>query len=312
MPAQDTLITKDIRAVLQRMIDRAYAEIGPPGWTGSIMASWTQSIQTAKPGAELNAVKQALIIVLSQAWYDELWELQARPTSVFVPPPPPSTDPTGGGAGDNGNGGQPDIDVEVGEMGLGLLLGGGMLVASRAALLPFLFRSSPTTLTFLASSWPKIGWVLRQALQLAGFKELTDIVFSGSEEDADAIVASRAVVVTGGPLTGLAGLPIGVTVVKEWVAGGVPFYRFSNGLQAALKKDGVWKVWRPRSPIVLYPGVGNDRRQIMRAARVVRGEVKAWRQMEKFFAPRVTRAAKKAPKIVVMESGRGGVQVLDS
>jgi hypothetical protein len=111
---------------------------------------------------------------------------------------------------------------------------------------------------------------------------------------------------------GLGNLPPGVWIVKSWKApriGGVQFYKFSNGLIAVQKLDGTWKVYRPRKPIVLYPGVGNNRRSIMRAAHVVRGEVKAWKSMEKFFGMQRRRAlpAPKRAKTVIVEHGSGSV-----
>jgi hypothetical protein len=111
---------------------------------------------------------------------------------------------------------------------------------------------------------------------------------------------------------GLGNLPPGVFIVKRWQAprdGGVQFYKFSNGLIAVQKLDGTWKVYRPKKPIVLYAGVGNNRRSIMRAAHIVRAEVKAWKSMEKFFGLHRRKAlpAPKRGRSVVIEHGSGSI-----
>lgn len=40
-------------------------------------------------------------------------------------------------------------------------------------------------------------------------------------------------------------------IVDSWEANGTPFVRFANGMQAAQRKDGTWKKYRPYRPVVI-------------------------------------------------------------
>jgi hypothetical protein len=223
----------------------------------------------------------------------------------------------GGGGGDgNGNGG----DKVVGGIALSALL----IIAGAARIIPWLIRVTPTAVRLPALAWAKMPVDLRNSLLAIGASELYETLFEAeSEEELDTFMGTfpyayvppytpgpPAALPDGGPLVGLGQLPPGIVVVKQWVAGGVPFYRFSNGWIAVRRKDGTWKVYRPKRPIVLYPGAGNSRRSVMRAATILRAEDKANRALSKLFAPKAPRKPAK-PRTIVLESGRGGVQVVE-
>ncbi len=57
----------------------------------------------------------------------------------------------------------------------------------------------------------------------------------------------------------------GGQVVKTWRANGVNFVRLADGRQGAQRKDGVWKFWRPKKPIVLYSGGASNLKDFLRA-----------------------------------------------
>ena len=240
---------------------------------------------------------------------------------------------------DDGSGSNNDpIDYEmfgdqyVGVLEMPMLIGAAALVPLALRLSPFLVRIG-SRLTIPVRMWNSIDPLLRNSLYALSVGA-ADVAEELVPEIIDDLLRGRGqnetvVEITGTPqellqveggngmngltlVPGLGNLPPGVWIVKQWRApriGGVQFYKFSNGLIAVQKLDGTWKVYRPRKPIVLYPGVGNNRRSIMRAAHVVRGEVKAWKSMEKFFGMQRRRAlpAPKRAKTVIVEHGSGSV-----
>lgn len=62
----------------------------------------------------------------------------------------------------------------------------------------------------------------------------------------------------------MGGPPLG-QVVGSWEANGVRFYRLADGKLAVQNKMGRWKVWRPKRPVVLYPGGAGNLRTLLRA-----------------------------------------------
>jgi hypothetical protein len=240
----------------------------------------------------------------------------------------------GGGGGGGGDNGEVYIDPEEARGGLPMpvIIGAVMLGSLALRLAPYVLRVG-AAVSIPVRFYNRIPPHLRNALQAAAVGA-TD----ASEEQIDATINSilgggddnasvyeitgsddelaRLTQGNGGMgltlVPGLGNLPPGVWIVKQWRAprdGGVQFYKFSNGLIAVQKLDGTWKVYRPRKPIVLYAGVGNNRRSIMRAAHIVRAEVKAWKSMEKFFGMQRRRAlpAPKRGRAVVIEHGSGSV-----
>ena len=244
---------------------------------------------------------------------------------------------SGGGSGSNADpidyiddpeGSQPFVGV----LEMPMLIGAAALVPLALRLTPFLVRLG-SRLTIPVRMWNSIDPLLRNSLYALSVGA-ADVAEELVPEIIDDLLRGRGqnetvVEITGTPqqllqleggngmngltlVPGLGNLPPGVWIVKWWRAprdGGVLFYKFSNGLIAVQKLDGTWKVYRPRKPIVLYAGVGNNRRSIMRAAHVVRGEVKAWKSMEKFFGMQRRRAlpAPKRAKTVIVEHGSGSV-----
>jgi len=57
--------------------------------------------------------------------------------------------------------------------------------------------------------------------------------------------------------------------VSTWRANNVQFHRLSDGRLAVRNKHGVWKVWRPKKPIVLFASGATDLPTLLRAERAM-------------------------------------------
>ena len=58
-------------------------------------------------------------------------------------------------------------------------------------------------------------------------------------------------------------------VASMWHAAGWPFYRFTDGHQGVMNKHGVWKVWKPRKPVVLFATGPSDIRDVLKADSII-------------------------------------------
>jgi len=99
---------------------------------------------------------------------------------------------------------------------------------------------------------------------------------------------------------------LGAHVVGSWVANGVTFYRLSDGKLAVQNKQGRWKVWRPKKPIVIMPTGAGDLRTLLRADAVLNRQAKRIATMLNRRAPRPKRGKAGAEKgvIVLQEHGK--------
>ena len=68
-------------------------------------------------------------------------------------------------------------------------------------------------------------------------------------------------------------------VVKSWRANGVLFARFTDGSQAAQDKDGVWKRWVPKKPIVLFSDGASDLKTAIKASKALGRQAKGLAKM---------------------------------
>lgn len=103
---------------------------------------------------------------------------------------------------------------------------------------------------------------------------------------------------------------LGVSVIGSWntnpknPAEGVTFYRLSNGWLAVQNKRGRWKTWKPKRPIVLYPGGASNLKTMLRADKALNRQAKQLAAMLNRRAPR-PRKTPKGP--IIIESGPGNV-----
>jgi len=99
---------------------------------------------------------------------------------------------------------------------------------------------------------------------------------------------------------------LGVTVVGQWVANGVRFYRLSDGKLAVQNKQGRWKVWRPKKPIVIMPGGATNLKTLLRADAVLNRQAKRIASMLNRRAPRPRKGSKTSPAgpVIIQSDGR--------
>lgn len=85
---------------------------------------------------------------------------------------------------------------------------------------------------------------------------------------------------------------LGVSVVGSWTANGVRFYRLSDGKLAVQNKQGRWKVWKPKKPIVLYATGAADIPTLLRADGALNRQSK---KIDKMLRRRAPKARTKSP-----------------
>ena len=88
---------------------------------------------------------------------------------------------------------------------------------------------------------------------------------------------------------------LGAHVVGGWMANGVPFLRLSDGKLAAQKRNGSWKVWMPKKPIVIMPTGASNLRTLLRADAVLTRQSKKIATMLQRRAPRGSSRKKEKP-----------------
>jgi len=119
--------------------------------------------------------------------------------------------------------------------------------------------------------WGSIpGW-LKNILTGLGLAEGLDILMD-SVDDVPGLDI--------GPFSfgGSGGDPVGNMVnamtVSTWNANGVTFHRLSDGRLAVRNKHGVWKVWRPKKPIVIFASGQTDLKDLLRADNAIDKQAK--------------------------------------
>jgi hypothetical protein len=84
---------------------------------------------------------------------------------------------------------------------------------------------------------------------------------------------------------------------------------FMDGYMAAQKKNGVWKFWKPKKPIVLVPGGPMSRKNARRLATIYNNEKKRAKKDFNLVDSRQGQGQKSAKTIVVRENGPGNVNL---
>lgn len=96
-------------------------------------------------------------------------------------------------------------------------------------------------------------------------------------------------------------------VVKSWVANGTPFYLFMDGWQAAQKRNGTWKFWKPKKPVVYVPGGPMSKKNARRLASIYNAEKKRAKKEFNLVDSRQGQGARAAKPTVIVETGPGSV-----
>lgn len=126
--------------------------------------------------------------------------------------------------------------------------------------------------------WSTIPIVGRQILLSLGIIEGTDLIFDTDGQGDDAGVIPLPFFGGGSKKGQTPPAPEGsdamTMLVRALYAGGwyahdVAFFRLTDGRLAVRNNKGVWKIWRPKKPIVIMPTGQSNMRDILRAERVL-------------------------------------------
>lgn len=176
----------------------------------------------------------------------------------------------------------------------------------------------------LAATWNSLPSIARSALTQVGIGVGALIAFNGdipfitlpgqgggfdaSQEGASIMPTSPQVdIQIGGHLP----TSLNAHIVGSWntnknnPADGVTFYRLSNGWLAVQKKNGSWKTWKPKRPIVLYADGASNLKTMLRADKALSKQAKKLAAMLNRRAPKPRKTAPKSiPINIVQGSGR--------
>jgi len=169
--------------------------------------------------------------------------LIGQPPPVGPDLPDPTDPPPAGGGGDPPVSTPPSPNVQM-----------ASAFPAAAGLAVILARLVPIFQRGVRIPWSSIpGW-LRTVLVALGFAEGVDIIWdlaTGGDVDIPFFGGASS---GGDPTTQM----VEAMTVSTWEANGVTFHRLSDGRLATRNKHGVWKIWRPKKPIVIFAtGVAN-------------------------------------------------------
>jgi len=102
------------------------------------------------------------------------------------------------------------------------------------------------------------------------------------------------------------GVHLGAHIIGQWVANGVTFYKLSDGKQAVRRKNGTWRIWKPKKPIVLYSDGSSNLKTLLRAdAAVTRQAKKLYAMLQRRANPtrRRRKAPEPAPQVIHVDAG---------
>jgi len=161
-------------------------------------------------------------------------------------------------------------------------------------------RSQGGSTSRLRDVWGQLSLGQQQALATAAaagglvMSDLLDFpfdlgLFGGSGGAAGAVVAG------------------GLVLTPGWVANGVQFYYVSDGRLAVQRKNGSWKYWRPKKPIVLFASGAKDMQTMLRADNALNKQAKRIASMLNRRAPR----RKSTPKGPTHTHGAGGTSIIN-
>lgn len=164
-----------------------------------------------------------------------------------------------------------------------------------------------TTATTLRVSWNSVPRALRWILIAVGVTEGTDFVLDVANVPwAEGLYAGSLILPDpgepgpaqpdnpggipwvspanggGGDLAGLVPSLPGYAVVGSWLANGTVFVKYSDGSRtrmAAQRRNGTWKMWTPKKPIVIYGSGASDLRALTRAEGAVDRQTKKLRKV---------------------------------
>lgn len=141
-------------------------------------------------------------------------------------------------------------------------------------------------------SWSSLGALIKQVLIALGIAEGFDILVDWDGPGSDTGLIPINIRGSGG--SGSGEDPVGTMVdamtVSTWNANGVMFHRLSDGRLAVRNKHGVWKIWRPRKPIVIMPTGSANLQDLLRADAAIQKQAKKIQRVLKNRGWKVTRS----------------------
>ena len=127
-----------------------------------------------------------------------------------------------------------------------------------------------------AGAWSAMPSWVKAGLALVGIEEGAEFILSG-DTDLDPGDALGSIVGGLGSLFGGGGgAPSSPThalhggVAKSWKNDmtGLWGVKYADGWMGAQRKDGTWTVWKPKKPVVIFPGGASDIRDTLRAFKI--------------------------------------------
>ena len=201
-----------------------------------------------------------------------------------------------------GNGTAPVEPASV----VGPLIAGGTLALAGRLLMALIGRAGRIT----QLHWSRLpGWA-RGVLTQAGIGVGAVVAFRG---DIPFVTLPGQDGVGGLPAVpghmDIEGVHLGAHVIGSWVANGVTFYRLADGKLAVQNKQGRWKVWRPKKPIVIMPGGAVNLKTLIRADKVLTRQAKQLANILNRRAPRARKSGGNQQKTMIL--AQKGAQVID-
>jgi hypothetical protein len=80
-----------------------------------------------------------------------------------------------------------------------------------------------------------------------------------------------------------------------------------DGWQAAQKRNGTWKFWKPKKPVVYVPGGPMSKKNARRLASIYNAEKKRAKKEFNLVDSRQGQGARAAKPTVIVETGPGSV-----
>ena len=141
--------------------------------------------------------------------------------------------------------------------------------------------------------------------------ELVDRLMGGDGDGSDGEMAQLPAGTTGlvprdGQHMDIEGVHLGAHIIGQWVANGVTFYKLSDGKQAVRRKNGTWRIWRPKKPIVIYSDGSSSLKTLLRAdAAVTRQAKKLYAMLQRRANPtrRTRKKADPVPQVIHVDAG---------
>jgi len=166
----------------------------------------------------------------------------------------------------------------------GLPMGGAAIAAAAGALALLPRAGMLTAMRTLATNaglrgaafWNWLPGPVKAVLATVGIAGATiGMDWPFGDDDDSGFELSRGTVDTGD-----------LQYVGTWTANGIRFYRLVDGKIAVQRKNGTWKVWRPKKPIVLYSDGADNLKTLLKADRALDRQSKRLRKMLDRRAPR--------------------------